>query len=78
MKNLIFKCSQTANVKKSGRKVRCGRFLCEISNKIVLVCAKCGTKYSLTQEEDGRWIMAILLESVFKIQIKKEPNHAFK
>jgi len=75
MKPLVFKCSQAVENKKSGRKVKCGRFLCEITNKIVVVCAKCGTKYSLTQQEDGRWNMAILLESILKINQKKELNH---
>ncbi len=71
MKVRNFKCSKTVERKKSGRKVRCNRFICEISDKIVLVCGKCGTKYSLTQEEDGRFTMAILIESVFKINLKK-------
>jgi len=68
----IFKCSKTVERKKSGRKVRCNRFICEISDKIVLVCGKCGTKYSLTQEEDGRFTLAVLVESIFKIRLNKE------
>lgn len=74
MKTLTFRCSQSAKVKKSGRQGSCGRFLCEISNKIVLVCSKCGAKYSLTQEEDGRWVMAVFMESILKVNLKESKN----
>jgi len=76
MKSITFKCSKT--VEKSGRKVKCNRFLCEIGSKIILVCRKCGTEYTLTQEEDGRWILALSIKSILKVNMKKEINHATK
>lgn len=76
MKSITFKCSKT--VKKGSRNVRCNRFLCEISDKITLVCRKCGAEYALTQEKDGRWILAISIKSVLKVNLKKELDHETK
>lgn len=44
------RCSQYRR-KKSGKEVRCGRFLAEISDyQIVLRCSNCGHRYIITRK----------------------------
>lgn len=60
--NIDFKCTNTVKIKRSGKEVKCGSFLASISDRILLVCRKCGGRFSLTQNDDGSWIITHLVK----------------
>jgi len=76
IKPVEFRCKKT--VDKNGIKIKCGKFLCSIGQQIILVCRKCGSRYILDQEEDGRWKMTALATGPIRLSKPKEDNHGRK
>ena len=69
LKTIEFRCSNTVETK-NGRKVRCNKFLCEISERILIVCSGCGARFALEQESDGRFKMTKLAKLRINLKTK--------
>ena len=76
MKPVEFRCKKT--VSKNGTESKCNKFLCSVSDRINLVCRKCGGKYALVQLENGYWEMTALAAGPIRLNKSNEDNHGRK
>ena len=71
MKKFEIRCSNS--VEKSDKKVRCSRFLCEISDESIKIpCPKCGSLLVITKDFNGKFKTVIIPKGSALIQGKNK------